>query len=158
MPYPFPLSGRVAEEDSRFTYIAAQNWAFFNDLDYEPVYEPNVTDTDSGITDDDVTAVCGENSDACAFDYIVTEDAAFAASTLEQEDVLIASAAAAAPGKTRVHTVCGDPQGYPADSCAVREITPMCMVTLLACVFRVCDVQMGIFRFHFQQAPPPFST
>ncbi len=89
-------TGRVAASESRFTYFGAQNWTYFNDLNYVPTFEPNVTE--SGVTEEEVDALCGTSA-ACRFDYILTEDQFFAADTLGQEQSLRAAADGSASGE-----------------------------------------------------------
>ena len=88
--------GRVEPSESRFTYIGAMNWTYFNNNpDFVPIFEPNITA--SGIPEDDILLLCGESS-ACTYDYVVTGDQYFAANTLNQEDSLLRAMNASTPG------------------------------------------------------------
>ena len=87
--------GRVQTSESRFTYIGAMNWTYFNDPDFVPIFEPNITA--SGIPEEDISLLCGE-SNSCVYDYVVTGDQYFAANTLNQEDSLLRTMNASAPG------------------------------------------------------------
>ena len=83
----------VEASESRFTYIGAMNWTYFNNPGFRPEFEPNIS-----AIPDDVLILCGDSS-SCLYDYFVTGDEYFAANTLNQEDRLLQTKNASAPGR-----------------------------------------------------------
>ena len=93
--YTIHISGMTTTSTSKFQYIAGKNWSDYNFPDFEPFYLEDATPAQRSAAE----AVCGGNaSNACIFDYIVTNDAALASSsgsaenTLEQEQADIGKA------------------------------------------------------------------
>ena len=70
-------------------------WSDFNDSAYVPDFYPNGTAVYQ-VTDEEAETFCGNDSSACQYDYLITQDQSFAAATLASEELAETTAAAAA--------------------------------------------------------------
>ena len=88
--------------ESLFIYRSKLNHDFYNNPDFEPIFQPGSTPPDSNVTILSVTSaardVCGGNV-FCQYDHDVTKDEAVASATLHAHEWSHSVKTSATPGK-----------------------------------------------------------